>query len=299
MKRFSTLSRHVDPLASATVGLAAIAASLSLSCVSAGAHRELTDERDRLASESQALARKVELLESATGSLDGERVDALEQVEDLRVERERLETEVARLRESEQELSLTRAELEARNAEVQRLRGTYDGLVEDLEAEVARGQIEIQQLREGLQLNVSQEILFPSGSAQLNPSGQDVLRKVASRLAELPHRVEVRGHSDNLRISGGLAERYPTNWELAGARAARVVRLLEGNGVNGERLSAVSRAEFEPIEDNQTPDGRRANRRIEIRLHPSRSADVQPPAPDAGPAPESGTEPTPEAGDGA
>lgn len=280
MKRSSTPSRRPERRPARGPGRwlgLLLCASLASGCVSAGAHREVSDERDQLRRQVDELSRQVEILESAATSLDDERVQALDRLEDLRVERERLEAEVARLEQAEAELGETRAALEAREAEVERLRGTYDGLVEDLESEVARGQIEIQQLREGLQLNVSQEILFPSGSAELNDGGREVLRKVAARLSELPHLIEVRGHSDNLRITGSLARRYPTNWELAGARAARVVRLLESNGVSGERLKAVSKAEFEPIGDNRTPEGRSANRRIEIRLHPADSEDVSVP----------------------
>jgi len=276
MKRSSTLSpppSRPDATARAA-GLVALLCLGPVACVSAGAHQSLKSERDQLQRKADELGQRVEMLESTTSSLDDERVEALDRLEDLRVERERLGEEVARLREAEAELSVTKAALDERNAEVERLRGTYEGLVEDLEAEVAQGQIEIQQLREGLQLNVSQEILFPSGSAELNEGGRDVLRKVASRLADLSHLIEVRGHSDNLRITGSLTRRYPTNWELAGARAARVVRLLEANGVAGERLSAVSRAEYEPIAENRTPEGRRANRRIEIRLHPPDSPEA-------------------------
>ena len=77
----------------------------------------------------------------------------------------------------------------------------------------------------------------------------------------------------------GLAERYPSNWELSGARAASVVRILIAGGVPPERLSAISLADTQPVAPNDTPEGRAANRRIEIRLVP-----VQGAAPSAAPA---------------
>ena len=71
-----------------------------------------------------------------------------------------------------------------------------------------------------------------------------------------------------------LKERYPTNWELAGARAASVVRLFAQSGIDGTRLSAVSRGDTRPVADNRTPQGRALNRRIEIRLRPMGEDDV-------------------------
>ena len=76
------------------------------------------------------------------------------------------------------------------------------------------------------------------------------------------------GHTDNVQISTRLKERYPTNWELAGARAASVVRLFQGAGIPVQQLVAVSRGEGQPIASNDTPEGRKENRRIEVRLRP-------------------------------
>ena len=130
---------------------------------------------------------------------------------------------------------------------------------------MAAGQIEIEQLREGLRLNLAQDVLFASGSAQVNRAGQDVMRRVADRVKATPHAIVVRGHTDNVPIR---SSRYPSNWELAGARAAGVVRLLEKGGVGSERLSAVSLGETQPRMSNATPEGRARNRRIEITLKP-------------------------------
>jgi chemotaxis protein MotB len=142
------------------------------------------------------------------------------------------------------------------------MRSSYDGLISDLEDEVASGQIHIERLRSGLKLNLSEEILFPSGSATLNSSGTAVLSKVSRRLIELPHTIAVEGHTDNVPV----ARRYASNWELAAARASSVVRLMIENGVDPDRLKAVSRAEYAPVATNDTAEGRAKNRRIEIQL---------------------------------
>lgn len=149
-----------------------------------------------------------------------------------------------------------------------RIQSTYDELVTDLEGEVSAGQIEIERLREGLRLNVSDDVLFATGSADLDDIGRDVLIKVAGQLVDLNDFIEVRGHSDDRKIGGSLATRYPSNWELAAARAARVVRLLESHGVPGSRLAAVSLGPNQPVAPNDSAENRARNRRIEIRLLP-------------------------------
>lgn len=241
-------------------------------CVSASRHQDLLEKRDRLARANSQLERKLDQQQKSNASLDAESVRLFEQLEDLRGEREKLAADLGDSRQARERLSVSLAaremQLVAQNEEVARLRGTYQGLVSDLEAEVAAGQIEISQLRDGLQLNVSDEILFRSGSSILNADGRAVLEKVADQLVSSHHRIEIRGHTDNIPVSGDLARRYPSNWELAGARAAAVVRLFQQRGIGGERLTAMSRGEFEPLAPNDTQENRWRNRRIEIKLVP-------------------------------
>jgi chemotaxis protein MotB len=246
--------------------------AVAAGCVTRGTHDQVVAERDRLRLDKARLEAEAKRLAASGESLESERVRLLEEMEDLLQARQTLESDVLKLRRTEAILSEAlrerEAELGSRSEEFARLRGTFEALVADLEEEVAAGQIRIEQLRDGMRLNLTQDILFASGSARLNASGIAVLRKVASRVKAIPHRVEVQGHTDDVPIRGALAERYPSNWELAAARAIQVVRLLAEAGVAPSRLSAVSLGEFHPIASNQTPEGREKNRRIEIRLDP-------------------------------
>ncbi len=211
------------------VGMAVLLAG-ALSCVTRGTYDTLAQERDALAAQKATLEERLDSLEGTNEGLE------------------------ARLSESDRAVS--------------EMRRTYDALVADLESELSSGQVEIEQLRNGIRLNVSDEILFPSGSARLDERGRELLEKVATQVAGTPHRVEVEGHTDDVPITGALASRFPTNWELAAARAARVVRLLEQGGIAGSRMRAVSRSAFDPVTTNDSPEGRQRNRRIEIRLIP-------------------------------
>jgi chemotaxis protein MotB len=243
----------------------------------------VASERDALIAKKRDLEEQVRLLRIANQSLDDHVASLVDEREDLLETRESLQSDLAStrdnqeslsrtLRSREEELAVTAAALVEQSAKVSELQGTYEGLVGDLEEEVAKGQIRISQLREGLQVGVSQDILFSSGSARLSAEGEQVLSTVATRLADTlgdeSYAIGVEGHSDNIPISGSLKKRYPTNWELAGARAASVVRLFERSGVDGARLSAVSRGDTQPVADNDTSQGRARNRRIEIRLRP-------------------------------
>ena len=87
-------------------------------------------------------------------------------------------------------------------------------------------------------------------------------------MAEVPFQVIVGGYTDNVPVGKNLMAKYPTNWDLAAARAVEVVRVLENSGVPQEQLRAVSFGENMPIATNDSAEGRAQNRRIEIRLRP-------------------------------
>ncbi len=132
--------------------------------------------------------------------------------------------------------------------------------------ELEESSIKIEMLRSDIKVDLSDDILYASGQASLTPAGEAVIRKVASQLANTPYLIRVIGNTDNVPIRGKLAERYPTNWHLAAARAVGVVRLLQEEGVTAERVEAVSRGEHYPVADNGSAEGRAANRRTEILL---------------------------------
>ena len=115
------------------------------------------------------------------------------------------------------------------------------------------------------------EVLFPSGSAELQPEGKQQLDGVADALAtiakempqDLPWILQVDGHTDNRPIS---TPQFPSNWELSAARAISVVKYLTSRGIPADRLAAAGFGEFEPIDPRNDEVGWRRNRRIEIKV---------------------------------
>jgi chemotaxis protein MotB len=145
---------------------------------------------------------------------------------------------------------------------------TYESMVQKLQSDVNSGHVQIEKMRDGIRVNLDQDILFKSGSATLDPAGQELLGKVAEELKSSSYEVVVIGHTDNQKIGGKLAQKFPDNWALGAARAGSIVTLFQGAGVAPARLLAVSAGENRPRGDNSTPEGREQNRRIEVRLRP-------------------------------
>ena len=144
----------------------------------------------------------------------------------------------------------------------------YEELVEDLKDEIHDNRVKINQMKSGVVINLTEKVLFPSGAVNLSDEGNQMLTEVGEDLREVPFQVLVVGFTDNVPVGSKLKKSYPTNWELAGARAALVVRMLAKAGVAKEQLRAISMAENMPVASNETPEGRADNRRIEIRLRP-------------------------------
>lgn len=229
---------------SRAAGLGALVA-VGAGCVSTATHEQVVSElNQRLAAERE--------------SADAERERLYGENEALRAERD----------EARSRLEQQQRELGPKARGYDELQPTYEGLVRDLEADLAAARIQIDRLREGLRTRLPAETLFASGSAELTPEGERVLARLGAQLADLDYQVRVQGHTDDVAIRGALAVRYPTNWDLAAARAVRVVRALAAAGVPPERLAAVSLGEYDPIVPGDSPEARAENRRIEIRLVP-------------------------------
>ena len=111
---------------------------------------------------------------------------------------------------------------------------------------------------------VSDDVLFAAGAAELRQDGSAALDALAAALIDLPNRISIEGHTDDVPISSG---RFPSNWELSTSRASVVLRyLVDRHGMDPARLVAGGYAEQRPLEPNATPEGRARNRRVDIAV---------------------------------
>ena len=197
-----------------------------------------------------------ERVELELRSLDVERIELTSDLEDLRLANEQMREGLRDEREKVRE----------RETEVREISSTYRSLVEELEAELERGEIQIQELRGRLRVSALDRILFDSGRSEIKPDGQRVLAAVAEQIGKFAgYSVRVEGHTDDQPISSA---RFPSNWELSAARAVEVVRFLVSSGVDPATLSAVGYGPYRPVVANDSVENRARNRRIEIVLIP-------------------------------
>jgi chemotaxis protein MotB len=151
--------------------------------------------------------------------------------------------------------------------------------VRNLTEEVKKGELQVRQYKDMLTVDVAEQLFFDSGRANLKDTGKAVLKKVGEALKGYEDKViRIVGHTDNVPISKVAQRVFPSNWELSVARATTVVRYLQEVGIPPERMIASGRAEYQPIAENDTPDGRKKNRRIEITLVDRNAAQEAAPA---------------------
>jgi len=118
---------------------------------------------------------------------------------------------------------------------------------------------------EGPRVVYSTDRLFMPGTAELSPEGKSTLSELAEELKKEGYsEIIVACYTDASPVITNT-DKYPSNWELAGARASAVVRFLAGKGLPDSVLAAVSYGPTRPIASNATPEGRSQNRRLEIR----------------------------------
>jgi chemotaxis protein MotB len=116
-------------------------------------------------------------------------------------------------------------------------------------------------------ISISDKMLFKSGSYTVTDKAMSVLGKVAQVLNSKPD-IEflVEGHTDNVPIKNDC---ILDNWDLSAKRATSVVRILQNQfNIDPKRMTAGGRSEFLPLESNDTPDGKSANRRTRIVILP-------------------------------
>jgi chemotaxis protein MotB len=115
-------------------------------------------------------------------------------------------------------------------------------------------------------VSLQENLLFPSGSAVVNPKGKQALGKLAGVLTINPDiNVNIEGHTDSIPIRS----RYEDNWALSVARATSIVRILTKDyGVDPKRIIASGHSLYDPVDSNMSKEGRARNRRTEIILTP-------------------------------
>jgi chemotaxis protein MotB len=196
--------------------------------------------------------------------------------EQLEQENKRLSNQIAQLdrevAQLESELDKERTVVEVQKKEISELDQQRQEIERNLKAQIANKDVRIQEIEGKLMVTFVDKILFDSGSVSIKPEGQEVILRLAESFKDKQDQmIVVQGHTDDVKIGGALIDRFPTNWELSAARATAVVRLLQDEGeIDPARLTASGFSYYKPVASNETEEGRKQNRRIEIMLVPAR-----------------------------
>jgi chemotaxis protein MotB len=297
--------RASPALAAHVLVVSALVAVTGTGCVTLGTHEELQRQhaqtRERLAeAELEEASRTHELEVEQQKSNDLERALSAEQKKsaDLDSKRAALEAQLAEceaaLQKTHDELQSTQGELAQvvkdksalkgsvddmkqaldelarRKAEADRRITEYKGLLQRFKSLIDAGKLKVKIVDGRMVVALASDILFSSGSAALSKDGKAALVEVAGLLAQIPERkFQIEGHTDNVPIR---TEQFPSNWELASARALNVLKTMVDAGLAADRVSAASFGDSKPAAPNDTPEGRAQNRRIEIVVVPDLSS---------------------------
>jgi len=172
------------------------------------------------------------------------------------------------IRDRDAEIGSLRTTSKAQKKALERMLAQERELANQLQSEIAKGEIRLKKFQGKLIINIDNKISFSSGSANLKKEIKAAFRKISKILVNYPrNQIRVEGHTDNDKLrSGG---EFKDNWELSTARALSVLRfVLTNKALDKKRFSAVGYGEYNPIESNKTAKGKALNRRVDIVVAP-------------------------------
>jgi len=229
----------------------------SISSVSEGKYRVLSDSLNQAFDNSQATSSQIPSpidlpiqqnlpYEQAEGTIKVEPVEGIK--EEILAEHDE-----------------TAEELAKPAAEQDRIKKSLGEIADDIRYEVLpfidEQLISVNNTDKAIEVEIKSQLLFPSGNARLVSKAIPVLSNLATIFSTFNNPIQVEGFTDDQPIK---TTTFPSNWELSAARAASVVHLFMRKGIEPERMSAIGFAEFRPIADNTTAAGRQENRRVLI-----------------------------------
>ncbi|MFH0924753.1 MAG: OmpA family protein [bacterium] len=222
--------------------------SLNLLNIGCGTSKKMImKERDLLAKEKENISQENKVLKNKIADVEKQLIEVRDEYNNTQSALESIKNEQA---QKDQELR----GMKEREASLER----------DIKQAVQpQAEIQVKEFKRGLVITFPETILFPSGESYIKNSAKPILKSLAKKIKEYNDRlVMVEGHTDDLPIKN---ECLPSNWELGAQRATTIIRYLQwGEDVPPEQLCAVSFSKYQPIVSNETVEGRRLNRRVEI-----------------------------------
>jgi len=233
---------------------------------------DLNEAYDLLtAKNSQMMSNKAEETKKLLKELQNTREELLKKEDELLTLEKNLSVKQKELLNTQNEL----IEREKKVIELQSIINRKDSLLSALKDRISSALLgfegdglTITQKNGKVYISLEEQLLFASGSWQVDTRGREALSKLSKALENQQDiNVLIEGHTDSIPFGG--RGQIKDNWDLSVVRATAIVRILtSSSSIDPERLTAAGKGEFVPIQSNSTSAGRSANRRIEIILTP-------------------------------
>ena len=128
--------------------------------------------------------------------------------------------------------------------------------------EIKEGKVEVSMTPRGIVVSLKQAAFFPSGTDAVEPDTMSTIEKVAVALKAVETPVRIEGHTDSIPIH---TARFRSNWDLSAARSISIMEVLSSRfAISPQRLAIAGYADTVPVADNDTPEGRARNRRVDL-----------------------------------
>jgi chemotaxis protein MotB len=150
----------------------------------------------------------------------------------------------------------------AKDGIIAELMPSLESLTKELKEEIEAGKLRINLEPRGLVVSLHEAAFFPSGEDTVSPASYTSIQKVANAIRKLPNPVRLEGHTDSVPIQ---TSRFRSNWDLSAARGIAMLDLLNTQyEIPRERMAISGYADIAPVASNDTEEGRRRNRRVDI-----------------------------------
>lgn len=237
------------------LAVSVVSTLIASGCVSSGKYKNLEAENEDTKIQLAVTQAKITELNGRLGIANTEKSQ-------LQGEKSQLQGSVNEMKQAMEQMAKRRQESEKRLAEFKELTAKFSKLVNS-------GKLSVKMVQGRMTVALSTDILFSSGSAKLSAEGVAAIGEVTQLLKSLEGRkYQIEGHTDNIPMKSAI---YPSNWELASARAMTVVKTMLDAGMPAEQISGASYADTQPVADNSTAEGKKLNRRIAIVIVPDLS----------------------------
>ncbi len=243
---------------------------LASGCVTQGTFDKLKADYDasqqHLTEKEEALERQRSSEASLRAALEAEK----QRIAKMDAEKAAMLKDKSSLQAAVGEMTAALAELQRRKEQADARIAEFRSVLNKFKSLIDAGKLKVKIVDGRMVVVLASDVLFASGSANLSKDGKTALAEVATVLASIPTRkFQVEGHTDNVRIA---TAQYPSNWELAASRALTVLKTMTEAGMPADRISAASFGDSKPAATNDSPEGKAANRRIEIIIVPDLSS---------------------------